>query len=356
MKRNDIELRQWYFGDSEALCQLAEQVDHRLTDDYLPAKFEGGEEFTMIKFMVDCLIYEGELHYAVLCNQNIVGCVNLSRYSGAYAHTGLLRLVLHPDYCGKGIATEVVRRIVEQAFSPWTVSKGKEEPRFESLIAHVIGDNPAAEKALLSNGFSCEGTFKNAIRKDGNTYDVRVFNLFCSTSVAIPPSVPRITLRPWTAEDANLFLKMMRRVDYSYQDENLRPKNLKEAQFFLERMLMRAERTDSIYCAVMMEDEVVGHVQVMRHRDVSSHEGEVGCLIVREAAGHGVGTEAVRQATILAFKDKGFERLTAWIYAPNKASSRMVEKVGFKHEATLRHTVQKNGVYYDSLLYGLLPE
>ena len=353
MKKNEIELRQWYYSDNEAFRQLVEQADFSLTDGLLPSKLKQGEEYLWIKYMVDYLIYEGELHYAIVCKGKPVGCINVSRLLAAYSQTGELSIVIRPDFCGQGLGTEAVRLVVEKAFELCRVRKNKKVSRFETLVAYVVGNNPAAEKVLSVNGFNCVGTQKNAFLKEGKVYDKRVFNLARSSSTSITHQKNPISLKPWTVGEADLYLKMIHKVDFAYQDENLRPQTHKEAADFLAKMLIRAEYTDSIYCAVWMNDEVIGHVQVMRSE--SSKVGQVGCLIVKKMAGKGVGTEAVRMASDLAFKHKGFKRLEAWVYGPNNASSRMLEKVGFKHEATLHRSVKKKGRFYDSLLYGMLP-
>lgn len=353
-KKKNIELRQWYYSDNEEFCQLVEQADLRLTDGFFPSKLKPGEEYSWIKFMVDFLIYERELHYAIVCNGQVVGCVNVSRMSKAYINTGELRIVLLPDFCGQGVATESVRLVVEKAFELCRVSKRKKAPRFETLVAYVVGNNPAAEKVLLANGFHYVGTQRLSAYKEGEVYDQRVFNLARLTSVSKTNEALHVSLKPWTENDADLYLNMIHKVDFAYQDETLRPKNREEATEFLSRMLMQAKHTNSIYSAVLMGNEVIGHVQVMR---MQSHQvGLVGCLIVKKMTGKGVGTEAVRIASNYALKHKGFERLEAWVYGPNNASSRILEKVGFKHEATLHRSVQKKGIYYDSLLYGMLRE
>lgn len=165
-----------------------------------------------------------------------------------------------------------------------------------------------------------------------------------------------LSLRPWTLNDAPVFLDMMSRVDLTCESESLRPHNLDGANRILEREISWMQSTNSIYCAIVIDDEVVGLVQVVRQYGISSHVGDVGCMIAKEATRHGIGTQAIRQVVSMAFNQGNFERLTAEIYSANKASQRMVEKLGFKLEATLRQKVMKDNVFYDSLIYGLLPD
>jgi ribosomal-protein-alanine N-acetyltransferase len=165
-----------------------------------------------------------------------------------------------------------------------------------------------------------------------------------------------VILRPWTLDDAALFADMMSRVDFTYEDEELWCKDAKEARNTLESMIRKEDYNGDFYCAVLLDGEVVGHVQAVRLKGFSIRDGQVGCMVVREAAGRGVGTEAVRQMVEMAFTRRSYDRLTAIIYSPNKASQRMVEKVGFTLEAKLQANVWKNGYFYDAYVYGLLRE
>jgi ribosomal-protein-alanine N-acetyltransferase len=165
-----------------------------------------------------------------------------------------------------------------------------------------------------------------------------------------------VILRPWTLDDAALFADMMSRVDFTYEDEELRCKDAKEAHDALESMIRKEDYNGDFYRAVLLDGEVVGHVQAVRLKGFSIGDGQVGCMVVKEAAGRGVGTEAVRQMVEMAFTRRSYDRLTAIIYSPNKASQRMVEKVGFTLEAKLQANVWKNGYFYDAYVYGLLRE
>lgn len=162
-----------------------------------------------------------------------------------------------------------------------------------------------------------------------------------------------VTLRPWNIYDAARYTEMMSRVDFSCEDEAIRCMNLKEATRALEWMSHQEAYNGDFYRAVLLDGKVVGSVQVVRQDGASRGDGYVGCMLVKEAAGQGVGTEAVRQMVEMAFSQRDYDRLTAIVYSPNKASIRLVEKLGFTLEATLHSAVWKNGYFYDALVYGL---
>lgn len=165
-----------------------------------------------------------------------------------------------------------------------------------------------------------------------------------------------VTLRPWSESDVNLYEDMIRSVDFTYEDEEARCKDTIDAYDTLKRMAHEEANGEGIYRAVMLGDRVVGNVQVVRQNGLRNGDGNVGCVLVKESTGQGVGTEAIRQILEIAFSQKKYKRLTAIIYSPNKASIRLVEKLGFTLEATLHAAVWKNGYFYDALQYGLLQE
>lgn len=173
-------LRQWYlYKDEEAFRQLVKRGDHRLTDGFLPEYYTDGCEYRWITGMVDNLLWGDELHYAVEVGGNAVGCLNVSHCGGVYRRTGIIRLILLPEYCGKGIGTQAVGKAITNAFHCFRKNSFiYKKEGFDRLHARIIGHNPAAERVLEKNGFVYEGTLRNAACKDGKIYDQKVYGFF----------------------------------------------------------------------------------------------------------------------------------------------------------------------------------
>ncbi len=81
---------------------------------------------------------------------------------------------------------------------------------------------------------------------------------------------------------------------------------------------------------------------------------ELGFLFARAHWGKGYGLEAGRALVDLAFGELGLARLWARVHAGNVASARLLEKLGFVYEGTLRGHVMREGERRDCLLYGRL--
>ena len=59
---------------------------------------------------------------------------------------------------------------------------------------------------------------------------------------------------------------------------------------------------------------------------------EVGYRLARESWGRGIATEAASALVAYGFRDAGLSRLVAVAYPDNRASRRVLEKVGFVYE------------------------
>lgn len=62
-------------------------------------------------------------------------------------------------------------------------------------------------------------------------------------------------------------------------------------------------------------------------------------------------TNAVKQAAKFGFSKLRLKRIYAYVFAPNKASRRVLRKAGFRSEGQLKKNVIKKGKYYDDILY-----
>lgn len=71
--------------------------------------------------------------------------------------------------------------------------------------------------------------------------------------------------------------------------------------------------------------------------------------------GRGVGTDAVRTLSDDALANGNLRRLDARVFAPNVASARVLEKCGFRLEATLREFyVDRDENVCDALMFARL--
>lgn len=80
---------------------------------------------------------------------------------------------------------------------------------------------------------------------------------------------------------------------------------------------------------------------------------DVGYAFAPDAHGQGFATEAVGALVDHGFEERAAERVFATIFVGNVASRRVVEKLGFVYEGTLRHAVHKRGAWVDEWLLAI---
>ncbi len=70
--------------------------------------------------------------------------------------------------------------------------------------------------------------------------------------------------------------------------------------------------------------------------------------------GKGYGSDAVKAMLKYCFWEMNLNRVGLEVMSYNEAAKRSYEKIGFKHEGTMRQWVYRDGVYYDIELMSIL--
>ncbi|MFT4226015.1 GNAT family N-acetyltransferase [Micropruina sp.] len=165
----------------------------------------------------------------------------------------------------------------------------------------------------------------------------------------------RLLLRPFTEADADdLFALQSDPQVLRYWDS---PPWTERAS--IARFMARCEK---------MAEDGSGARVVIEHRSggaflgwctVSSwnpdfRSASLGYILSQDAWGHGYATEAARALLRWAFDTLDLNRVQAEADTRNLASARVLEKLGFVREGTLREDCIVNGDVSDTWVYGLL--
>lgn len=99
--------------------------------------------------------------------------------------------------------------------------------------------------------------------------------------------------------------------------------------------------------------EPVGTVALspLIERDDSAN---LGIWFHPKAWGQGYALEACAYFLEYGFRELGLHRVSATVMAPNEASHRLCDRLGFTHEGTARESQFAEGGYVDAERYGLL--
>lgn len=104
---------------------------------------------------------------------------------------------------------------------------------------------------------------------------------------------------------------------------------------------------------IEVDNEIVGTVSL---KNISHSMGyaEIGYGIAETYHGRGVATKAVRMLVDKVLAETALRKLIAYVHDQNRASCRVLDKLGFQREGFLREHYVINGNAVNELLYGLL--
>lgn len=163
---------------------------------------------------------------------------------------------------------------------------------------------------------------------------------------------PRLTLRPLEKRDVDAVFAMMR------DDETMRfwdwPafKDRDVVADIVDAQLTDVTAGTAMYWAVALsgDGDVVGSCDLS---DIDRHHkrAEVGFLFSRAYWGNGYAREAMEAIVEFAVADLKIERLWARFHTGNAASQRLLERLGFIREGTLRGHIIRDGTRRDCEIY-----
>lgn len=164
----------------------------------------------------------------------------------------------------------------------------------------------------------------------------------------------KIELVKWDLEHKAELCRLCNGVDRSYLSDRIPyPYQDGDAEWWIG-MTLEQEGKGGIFRAILVDGAYAGTISVEQKEDVYLRDGEIGYYLLKEYAGKGVMTEAVRRICEEAFAVLPLLRITGLVYEPNMASRRVLEKNGFVPEGRMRQAVWKDQQVYDLCIYGKL--
>lgn len=163
----------------------------------------------------------------------------------------------------------------------------------------------------------------------------------------------KITIRKLREDDAHNLVKYgnNQNVWNNMRDYFPNPYRMEDAVNFIENV---SKQENNYPFAISKEDQLIGIAGYYIQGDIYKHSAEIGYWIGEPFWGNGYATEAVDAAVDHAFNTNDIKRLYASVFEFNKASGRVLEKLGFKFEGKGIKSVFKNAKYLDELRYSML--
>jgi [ribosomal protein S5]-alanine N-acetyltransferase len=182
-----------------------------------------------------------------------------------------------------------------------------------------------------------------------------------SDGIHWPRDVPELTtmrlrLRAvHPARDAAGLLRLLSDPEVTRYSNAPRCTTLAEAQTALEQFPRRFAAKEMIRWAIqpLEHAEAVGTVGLLR----VSHEhrrGELGYDLARRWWGQGLAPEAAAAVVAYGFAVIGLHRIEAGVVPGNDASVRVLERLGFREEGTLRDYLRLEGRFHSCRFFSLL--
>ena len=162
-------------------------------------------------------------------------------------------------------------------------------------------------------------------------------------------------IRRWELSDARDLATALsnKKIQDNLRDGLPYPYTEQDGKEFISAMLA-ANENDTFAFAITVNGKVIGSIGAFRQGNIHRQTAELGYYIAEEYWGKGIMTEAVKQLCDYVFSNTDIIRIYAEPFAYNIGSCRVLEKVGFQYEGTLRSNALKNGNVFDMKMYSKL--
>ncbi|MFF0191203.1 GNAT family N-acetyltransferase [Streptomyces sp. NPDC005244] len=177
-----------------------------------------------------------------------------------------------------------------------------------------------------------------------------------NTSLPTPTlHTPRLRLRPFEETDANdLFALHSSAYVLRYWDSPPWSEHARAEKFLTDSRQMAQQGTGTRLAVERLTDGAFIGWSSLNDWNPDHRSASLGYCFNQAAWGHGYATEAAHAVLQWAFHTLDLNRVQAEADTRNLASARVLEKLGFTHEGTLRENCIVNGDVSDSWVYGLI--
>lgn len=138
---------------------------------------------------------------------------------------------------------------------------------------------------------------------------------------------------------------------YSYMNIQY-PMSFEDVTGWYERNKNNSKRIDFIF----LEDDKPVAMTGLTNLDLENGLIEFYIMVAPDSQGKGFGEIATQWTMNYAFLWYNINKVYSYTNGFNQRVNNMLEKIGLKHEGTLRQHKFKNGVYIDRCFYGILKE
>ena len=158
-----------------------------------------------------------------------------------------------------------------------------------------------------------------------------------------------IVLRPAKLSDAKAIYELQQDKDTKKNFMSV-PKSVLEVKKDIQEQ-GKDKKKFGIWFVIEFKGELVGEITVHQEDPRNKTKAKISYWVAKSFRGKGIATIAVKLITNYAFKKWKLVRIRGNVRTFNKASSRVLEKAGYKYEGTLRKNNFKDGKYLDDMVW-----
>lgn len=161
-------LRPWQRTDAEA---VAEAADNPRIAANLRNAFPSPYTLADAEWFVEDCIARGEerqLSRAIIIEGKAAGSIGVFVKDDVFEKSAELGYWLAEACWGRGVMTEAVRQICREAFDRFDILR---------VFAEPFADNRGSRRVLEKAGFTCEGTMRNGVFKNGRVHSYCMYAL-----------------------------------------------------------------------------------------------------------------------------------------------------------------------------------
>ncbi|MDO8288123.1 MAG: GNAT family protein [Parvibaculum sp.] len=176
--------------------------------------------------------------------------------------------------------------------------------------------------------------------------------------IELPIETPRLILRDFKKSDlkaVHAYSSLEEVARYLVWGPNSLAQSKQAIEGFIDDQRMRPREIFDVAVTLKPKREVIGGAGV-RIIDRDNLTGEIGYTLHPDYWGFGLATEATRALLDAGFNELGLQRIVAHCDQRNKASARVMERLGMRREGAFRGSKIIHGHWRDEYLYAILAE
>ena len=165
----EITLRKWEISDAKALAEMVGKIDRKYLSDRMPNPYtEKDAEWFITEMAQKSEAEKTGVFYEIVVDGKAAGSISVEKRSGLRSGAGVIGYYLIPEYYGRGIMTEAVKRICAEAFRKLGLVR---------IEGTVFEPNIGSRRVLEKAGFELEGILKDAFFKYGKYFNEYIYGL-----------------------------------------------------------------------------------------------------------------------------------------------------------------------------------